>query len=475
MQLLLGLALGLVLAFLLYILMYYFREILRLLWIDSIYYDVVILSRKEMNFYNVICAYISVIFGQSLVFTFWFNRSRRRCGRLSSKLDRFISGLWPLNILAFWMLVQLVAIVGMCFFWRTDYEFGVYPDFIIYFILMIVVLFLQQWLTVGQVFKRKGIKWMLISAPVISAISLGMSRINFTDYEALNDRLRSKSIYHNYYIDWPTVAGFHSSDLGYNYWLDGNIYVVNSKNYPADTAPIIVMNNMNFYSDETLNDRTFREVLPDSVGSVVACWQAYKKADTVFYSYGNAIESYHLKINRNIPMAFVNKLKTDLSKARVRKVRYAVLPSIYRPGETFRAYDDWVMISTMIPEYYSYPADRRKAEYEKRLTHSNIIDLVQADAGQYLINGEPVETKDLIDKFKTVIVGEPDYMIRYYIDDNAVFQDYIDVFWSALQAVRQLRAEYIVDRYGEESLWNGDINKEAQRIYPLRMLEIANL
>lgn len=185
-QFVLGIVLGIMFALTLYALMCYFREILRVIWSDNIYRDVSIYSRKEINFYNIILAYIATIFGQSLVFTFWFNRPRHKYGKYGFKLDSLINDLWPLNLVFIGILSSIVVRIGLPFFWRAAYDFGLYPEFNVYFILMIIVLFLQQWITIVRMFKRKGLKYMLISAVIVSALSLILSRMDFINYDTLN-------------------------------------------------------------------------------------------------------------------------------------------------------------------------------------------------------------------------------------------------------------------------------------------------
>lgn len=148
----------------------------------------------EWFFYNIILAFIATIFGQSLVFTFWFNRPRRKYGKYGFKLDGLINDLWPLNLVFIGILGSIVVRIGLAFFWRTNYDFGLYPGFNVYFILMIIVLFLQQWISIVRMFKRKALKYMLISAVIISALSLILSRIEFIDYDTFNMGRQSKNI-----------------------------------------------------------------------------------------------------------------------------------------------------------------------------------------------------------------------------------------------------------------------------------------
>ncbi|MCC8034344.1 MAG: hypothetical protein LIO77_00200 [Rikenellaceae bacterium] len=199
-----GIVLGLTLALVIYCLMYYYRELLRVIWTDPCY-DILVLPPREMNFYNVICAYICAIFGQSLCFTFWLQRPVQEASTAGRRARRIVGDLWPLNFVFLGLLTGFFCEIGLVMFWRTEAEFGLYPDYNIYFILAIVVLFFRPWLNICRIFKRRGLKWMAVSAVVISIFSFGISRIN-NDYQAFNEKFLDRSVYHNYMIDWPFVA-----------------------------------------------------------------------------------------------------------------------------------------------------------------------------------------------------------------------------------------------------------------------------
>lgn len=467
-QLVIGVVAGLFFAFILYTLIWGFRTMLPFISSVDMYGDYLLLSQDETRFYNIFCAFISVIFGQSLTFTYWFNRPRRRYGRLGRRLDGFINDIWPLNIILIWILTQFFVVEGILFFWDTKYYFNLYPDYNIYFILMIIVLFMQQWLTVARTFKRKGIKWMLISAVVVSALSLGMSKITFSPYDTFAEQFDSRSVYHKYHMDWPTVDStfrFDWQPRGYN--QDGMIYVAEAKDRPADGTPVIVMRDMGFYSDTTLNGQPFMEVSTDSVDIVLKRWQAQKKTDPY---YGSHIQKsvYYLKINRDIPMAFVNKLRSDMSEAGIGMARYAVQPAEYEAGYTFRAYDDWVMFNLILPEYLSYPADRRKAFYREKPQYQNVVELKHAGEAMYRVNSRSVAKNELKEELKRAIAVNTDYIVRYHISDASAFQDYIDVIVGIRGALDELRAEH----YGYNYKTNRRDYDASHTSLPMRILEI---
>ena len=71
-----GIVLGLLYSFLFYSFLYLARESLRGLSITK-EYDLWVLSSEEVSFYNLFFAFISVIIGQSICFSFWINRPKQ--------------------------------------------------------------------------------------------------------------------------------------------------------------------------------------------------------------------------------------------------------------------------------------------------------------------------------------------------------------------------------------------------------------
>ncbi|MCD8073082.1 MAG: hypothetical protein LUE10_07960 [Alistipes sp.] len=460
-----GIALGLGLALVMYCLMYYYRELLRVIWTDQ-YFDILVLPPGEMNFYNVVCAYIGAIFGQSLCLTFWLWRPLQKTLGPGRKAARILVDLWPLNFVFLGMFAGLFCQVGLVMFWRTDVTFGLYPGYNIYFILMVAVLFLRPWLTICRIFKRKGLKWMAVSAALVSLFSFGISRINHS-YPGLDRKLLERSVYHNYRIDWPQAE---QSDIvrGGGRWFmpEGNIYVANRIG-DADTAIVFLINNTELQIADHPSTHILQEVDPDSIGEILAQWEELKPLNP----YGYDGNGYRLKINRDIPMALVNKLKGDLSAAGVRRVHYALVPSLRDPHLSFRYYDDRFMLSAVLPAYYSSPDSLRKV-WRAVASLGNTINVSHAGDGTYIVGGKAVKKDQIRDRVKTLIAADPDYMVIFSIGDGDSFQNYTDVVSSVTGAVNSLRREWI-ESGPDAGQYRFGTEQGARAAWPIRIFELT--
>ena len=74
-KLITGILIGLFYSFAFYSFLYLIREVFRILSVTEDY-DLWILTDKEVDFYNLFFAFISVIISQSVCFAFWFDRPR---------------------------------------------------------------------------------------------------------------------------------------------------------------------------------------------------------------------------------------------------------------------------------------------------------------------------------------------------------------------------------------------------------------
>lgn len=452
-----GIIVGILLAFAFYAAGYYLREIIRLMLADNFYHDLMILSTQEMNFFNTVNAFIGVIAGQSTCFTYWFSRPRHTYGIAGRKIDGIFNNLWPLLLASLGMIAGLVFWLGITIFWNSKYNFGLYPDFNKYFILLIIVLFLQQWLSFNRTFKRQGLKYMLISAAVVTVLSFGLSRLNFVDYKAVNKHFTDSGIYHRYRMDWPKTNYTEHYGMSHEGLWNSNIYITCAEDEPENTQPVIIANNMLAWYTENYDEYALREVPREELGSAISVWVGRHNIEA----------ACNLKINRDIKMVFVNQLRADLYEAGIRNVRYAVLPEELEEGQTFRYYDDRTVISYHLERQVEPDELYRRSE-----TFSNIIDVdVIGGGGSYIVNGERVERRVLADAFKPLIEADNEYVIRLHISGDDTFQQYIDVLAGASGAIADLRVRYFDEHYGDGYYFYGVVADAIAEVYPIRIFE----
>ncbi|MEZ4933732.1 MAG: hypothetical protein R2788_16625 [Saprospiraceae bacterium] len=235
-----GLIIGFFYAFTMYSLLYLARECFRLFSVTE-NFDLWVLSDEEVNFYNLIFAFIAVIFGQYICFSFWLDRPKKLYGKQNHRRITIVNDQRVLNWFFISWFSKVAILYGIFFgdvFKGGFYVFSFYPDYIYLFVLFIIVLFLQTWNTIRLVNKRKSLKWLFVSFVIVSIVSFAFSKINLINYKAINAKILSKNIYHKYHLEIPEAEYFERLD---QLSLVKRIYLVMPKVEDVEGAePIII-------------------------------------------------------------------------------------------------------------------------------------------------------------------------------------------------------------------------------------------
>jgi len=449
-RLIMGLFAGLFFAFCFYAFMYLTRESFRLVSLTKDY-DLWILTDKEVSFYNLIFALISVIFAQSICFSFWFDKpqklfSKRKLQRISIRNDQ--SGLNTYFI--FWFS-ELAVIYGLTFgstFQGGFYVFSFYPKYNYIFIFIILVLFLQTWNSIRKIKKRQGLKWLLISMIIILTIAFGLSKVNLIDYKNLNNIAIQKNISLKYNLEVPE-SNFYESKLE-NRSLIKDIYVVRNKQQKNSIPQIFVDNH---------------EVNIKSLGLKIIDFQSSINESDI-----NSC-TYYLHIDKTIKMDFVNELKAAMENVNALKIAYAIVPSNAQYDK--RYYKDY-SLRVRLPNYNS--ENNSLHDIYKELTKfENIIIIRNTDSGEYLINGKPYLVENIKQVIKDNIKWNPNYVVKFYINDNVDFSVYFNVISKTKEAIDELRNEQSLLIYSKNvaDLNDEEINETINK-YGFRVFEITN-
>ncbi len=161
----LGISVALVTSFCWYAFFYVMREAIRTIcyWptFHPSHYELLILTDKEVLFYNFIFALIASIFGLSACFQFWFHRAKKYNESNISYLRQSsiftdVTGLNAIFLHWFARAASIFAILGgMELTWCY---FQLYPTFNFFWVLLILVLFLEMWKTIRKVAFRESRK-----------------------------------------------------------------------------------------------------------------------------------------------------------------------------------------------------------------------------------------------------------------------------------------------------------------------------
>ena len=139
----------------------------------------------ELYFYNLFFSFIAVIFGQSICLNFWINRPKTFLTKLNYRKTSILNDQGILNNSFINWFAKFATLFLLFFSVMTKgyYVFSFYPDYNYFFILIIIVLYLQSWNTTRLTFKNRSIKWFLISALILSGLAFLISQINIIDYK----------------------------------------------------------------------------------------------------------------------------------------------------------------------------------------------------------------------------------------------------------------------------------------------------
>ena len=189
-RLILGVAAGVACSFCIYFLLYMGRESLRL-FSHTEDFDLWVLSGKEVWFFNLFIAYISTIFGLSVCLMLWFGHPSAKYGKFKRSFAPAVNDLFNLNVYFLSWMTKLALVWGIFLGWTAfdgTYAVSLFPDYIHIFILIIVVLFFNSWITLLKTYKNRCLKWMGISFLIVSALAFALSSINITDYRKNNEK-----------------------------------------------------------------------------------------------------------------------------------------------------------------------------------------------------------------------------------------------------------------------------------------------
>lgn len=447
-RLIAGLVLGLFYAIIFYLFLYLSREGFRIISVTE-YYDMWILTDSEVHFYNLIFAFIAVIWGQSICFSFWLDRPRRMFDILNRRRVTIVNDQRVLNWNFLNWFIKVAVVFGIMFglaFHAGFYTFSFYPTYSYIFILMVVVLFLQTWNTIRQTIKGKSLRWMLVSLVIVSTMSWGLSRVNAIDYKAINNSYLQYNIQHSYNLDVPESSAFERLR---NLSLLEDIYIVESKKPKAE--PIIVMNN--------------NEIAFEDLG---------KRIENLQEMYGKSFFPsvvFQLHINNTVKMGFLNKIKGELSTSGVSRIAYAVVPANHR-------YDKRYYHNFCFPMRLPAPNNglANQNEVRKRLQEiSNTIAIKVDSSNSVLVNGSKLNPTNLKQTIEQSIKRDPNYIIKLSIDDNSDFSTYFKVLSSSKEAVDELRNEYSVTTYLKQfNQLDVKETREVEKRYPFRISELIS-
>jgi len=416
-------------------------------------YDIWTPSESEVYFYNLFFAFISIIFGQSLCFSLWFDKPKRLFQNLHKRNTVIVNSQRALNS---YFLSWFSKIVIVCFiFFGTIIQGGYsyldfYPDYIWVFVLLIIFLFFQSWNSILLQYKRKSFWWLLLSIFVVISLSFGLSKVNVIDYHKINDIAKSKNTLSNYTLNLPKSENYSKLE---KISLVKRIYIVQNNNGSAEKKPLIIIDN--------------KIVSFEELYSIITEWKSQKEeAEIPFMTY-----LFH--IDTEINMEFFYKLKSVFHSWEGSKFSFAVDPK-NRNSENIQSSN--LAIHIYMLNFKIIEPDDLQSITQQTDSIKNKIDVSVTESNNFIVNGALINETKLSNYFYNLITNETDYIVRIYLQESDNFGSYFSIIEATKTAIKKLRNEYALQTYNEqyESLDN-DKMKEIRELYPQMIINMADL
>ena len=425
-----------------YSFLYILRETFRLYTVFNAS-DLLILSEKEVNYFNFIFALISVIIGQSLVFVYWFDAPR------SWKQKRTIYNLLIINdqrVLLYsflsWIfkLSFLFAVIFGLMFSGGYYVFSLYPNYNFLFVLIIVVLYLHSWTSLNFIYKKSGQKWMVMNALIIVVVAFAYSKVNLINYNKINQSHLIHSLKYKYPIQLYESDEYELSSRSH---LIKEIYIAKSNDFKQSLEPIIFVDN--------------KVISKDELKGILFDWKSNLSS---FYS----IVACKLYVDVNVPIKYVNLIKNEISSVGISKVLYAVVPS---SREYDIRYYTESSISLRIPvlNLFGFPPINN-------FNKSNTLN-IQHHVNELHVNNIAIQDPgSLQNVFKNFIHKNPISTFEYFVSDEILFGEYLHVYEVFKLAIKQEKEEFALLNYFEsyENL-DLEIQMEIDKYYSINWIE----
>lgn len=448
-KLVLSIVLGLVFAIFIYSFFYVLRETMRIMSLGLDYLPKII-HEDDRNLYNLFCAAISLIFGNSIAINSLLSRPQNAFSKRNIKRVRILNDQMFLGFNSMYWFTKiwiLVAIFSMGF---MDFPYLSY--LLIPSILLIVVLYLESWKTLIHIIRKNRWKIQVVHLVVFIILTFILSRVDIVDYKSIDKSISNNSL---------TVE-------------------IPSSSYSKDNYKSYYFNNLVFKMDVVSNDKVG---LYDYTNQPIELYEVYsyiREWKTQLYPGEKSKFSPKLRANKNLPIKYIKQFELELLEMNQSNVIY----EISNDDElTSRFYNNQIVhrISLSLKEKLPsiarppMPPPITDLELDKELKFIDTLRLHISNKVE--INGLNVSLNMLSRKLKNHI--DRSTVVEYIYSDNATYQDYINVLSAHKTAVWEMRATENYDEIDASIRRNQfsrdeELTKERNKLrekYPMHITE----
>lgn len=430
-KLLIGTAFWLVFSFVVYSFLVCIREIFRYtsIWHDSERF--LLLTPTENYFYNFVFAFFACILAFSVITNHWL---RRRSVIKDIKRYRK-AAIFHDKVSLLWYSIYWLSKMSLVFWtWNSVMgvftEFSLFPDYAWMFVLLLLNLYLHQWLTIRRVFRNAIISWLLGVFLVIVIISSLFATINVIPYRALNESVLKNTV--SYHIKVELPSAINSAHHSRRFILE-NIYYGFDKT-KSDLNPTILVK---YFGNNTISI-TYNEL------------ERYineRKHDYDEYHWNEI--TWRLHIDKHAKMEHVKKLINEFRKLKEYNIQFATWEKAQRGTYGFSR-----RILLMDVSYKNLSKD----DYV-------VIKIKIRDNQLYL------ENKEInINEFASVMVdslkqNKDKTVLEIDTDNHSEFQTYLNVCDQFVTVVKAVRNQWIMDNFYTPLPETEFLDEQQQQIY----------
>lgn len=391
-----GFLVSLLLSFSIYFFSVSLRDYLRLLTFTQ-NYNYLEFTANELLFYNLFYAFLALIIGQTYFLKIVFDTNKKPLERrIQFKRKKIVHNQNVLIWIFLYCFFKLSIMYGMfninSFGLDNNHSFSIYEfinfykEFNYFFVLIILVLFLQSWQSM-RYYTRSYFKHVFISFGLISVLAFGFSQTNILSFEKIFSNLKKNNLYTKYQIDLPkTNYSKPLSSWGFikQYYIsnDKEIYALNQK------SPLKI-----------------KDVVFDLMDQ-----EKYSSARNEFIQ---------LNIDKNTPIEFLYELKKAIYVLTDYNIAYSIYPDnldFSKSSYQDKPYGIFEGTNFLLK-------DESSRDYIFKI--ENKIELKQNLKNEILVDNKPYNKEVLVEYIKEKILENENYVISIELKENAVFEDYI--------------------------------------------------
>jgi hypothetical protein len=439
---------GLASAFTIYSFIYVLRESFRVLNFSIAYLPTI--DESNRFFYNLFFAGLAVVYGNSIFISSCFKRPQKTFSNKNPKKTRILNDQIFLNAYFLSWFSRLFVLISIFSIGFVNLFF--FPDFKFFFILILVVLFLDSWKTLSLVLGKRSFKLKTINLVVVLVLSYILANINIVDYKNLNVLLNKIN---------PTVnlpKSYYESKI-LNRWG----FYIDFKLALDDKSRIILMTN------------NYKKISFEEVSNYILEQKNSRREEMLPFL------TIRISADNNVKIKYIKRIEREAFYFGIRNVNYMVFNNnLSALGEHKGIgikipYSNYIMRDSLFAEtmnpYILNPVDIKRLLKDK--------DILRIKIGKEIkINDLLVPHDMLVNEFQKYINKSTVFEYNFTLD--IAYQDYITVLsahFRAIQTLRQSNASKGFDILKERYLFTEEqINElsELKARFPTMFIEKIN-